>query len=705
MLKQLTLIFLLIIGLSSNATANEDKNTDQEDMGTITVEEESEARTLTHSPIPVSVIEMEKFHGRNISLNEVLKRVAGVKIRQEGGLGSRATIAIHGLEGKRVKVFIDGNPLNAPDGTFGINDIPIQLIERIEVYKGVVPARFGGDALGGAVNVVTRDFKENYIDLTASAGSYNTRRGTFVFKKNFDEQKMELGVGGFYNSADNNYEMDSPFVDGLKIKRDHDRFLSYIAAIAGSFKERWFDEIEFELVRYESEKEIQGIQTVIKKAKTKSRVNLLALAFEKENFFIDNLEFEYDIAYIDLTLNFIDKATTCHNFDGTTRPCSGAGGEVGDYPRDSDDKQIDLRHDLNLHYLITKNYGLNFHLNIQNSKYRPKDELANESLGYDIGAFPSEKTNTVMSLGLESSHLKGAIVNDFGLKWYRYDFEITSQERSLTGEPAQSQNDGFERGWYESIRYEALKDLFIKASYEHAFRLPDSEEVFGDGVTITSAPELQPEEADNFNLGVLFDRYDFHGLPWVKAEFNYFYKELKNLIKLEYGIHTAGYVNQGEVEVKGFETEVQLDINDHWYMYANYTKQTLKDVQKKLPGSNADNPTYNHDLPNVPKEFGNYGIEYKMLGVLRGDSLLKLFWETNWADEYFYGWELSKHQDRKIEAQVSHTAGFDYSFNQDLWIIGFEVRNLTDEEITDVFNYPLPGRTYHINVRYSWFET
>ena len=177
MLKKLT--FVSLVGFSSVLYGA----TDKEDVGKITVKDDSELIALTHSPMPVSVIDMEKFHGRNISLNEILKRVAGVKVMQQGGLGSKSTIAIHGLEGKRVKIFIDGRPLNSPDGTFGINDIPVQLITRIEVYKGVVPAKFGGDALGGAVNVVTREFEGSYIDMTYSGGSYGTHRGTFVVKK------------------------------------------------------------------------------------------------------------------------------------------------------------------------------------------------------------------------------------------------------------------------------------------------------------------------------------------------------------------------------------------------------------------------------------------------------------------------------------------------------------------------------------------
>jgi len=703
MFKKLTFVSLLGLGLSLQVFANE-----KEDVGAITVKDESgdENRKLTHSPMPVSVIDMTKFHGRNISLNEVLKRVAGVRVKQRGGLGSRSTIAIHGLEGKRVKIYIDGTPLNSPDGSFGINDIPIQFIERIEIYKGVVPAKFGGDASGGAVNVVINEYKGDYIDLTYSAGSYSEHRAQFVFNKHFKEYNIEAGFGGFYNKAANDYIMNSPYVDGLKIKRDHAGYESFVLAQAGEIKDRWFDEINWEFIRYESKKEIQGIKTNIQEATNESSINIANFKFIKDDFFLDNLEFEYIFTYADLELNHIDKATTCYNFDGSERNCPGYGiGEITGTPHDSKDKQEEFRQDLNLHYIINNSNALNFHLNSQNSKYTPNDPLATKYLGFDAGAYPSDSTNTVLSLGHESTYLDKKLVNDMGIKNYRYDYDIIPISKMAGLNLTTNKHKGEEIGFYESMRYEPIKDLFVKASYEHAFRLPNNSEIFGDGGFIAPAPNLIPEEADNINFGVIFDSYEFYNFPWFKAEANIFYKNLKNMIKLQQGANRAGYINMGKVEVKGFELEVSVDLNENWYIYGNYTNQTLKDKQKYESGSNKKpNPTYNLDVPNVAKQYANLGLEYKTLGVFRDDSMLKLFWESNWADEYFYGFEMSRHQHRKVDAQISHTAGFEYAFNDDNNILGFEVRNLSDEKITDVFNYPLMGRTYHLNLRYTWVD-
>lgn len=699
--------YMLLLTLVAAPMFASDINATKEDLGTIEVDDksESESDALRYSSLPVSVIDMEKYHGRNISLNEILKRVAGVRVSQTGGLGSSTTIAINGLEGQAVKVFIDGNPVNAPDGSFGINDIPVQLIERIEIYKGVVPARFGGDAMGGAINVVIKEFPGHHVDMSYGGGSFNTHRASAVFKTNIDEYDMEIGGGGFYNYAENDYTMRSPYVDGQEIKRDHDVYESFVAALAGKFKNYYFDEIAWELVRYESTKEVQGLEYNIQSAKNSSTANIYVLNFEKSDFLFDGLDLDYGFTYLDMTLNFRDKAETCYNFDGSVRPCPGLGGETSGIPKDSADKQYEVRHDLDLLYTVTDAHLLNLHANTQYADHRPHDDIASEALGYDVGSFPSERQNTVVSLGYISMFLDDAIANDAGIKYYHYDYKITSQERSLAGIPPKSENRSSDIGFYESFRYSPVEGLYLKTSYEHAFRFPNSAELFGDGIAITSSPDLLPEEADNFNLGFLFDSNDVLGMPWVKIEGNLFYRNVKNQIRLEYGQQRSAYVNQGKTEIRGFELEAHADIDENWYLFANYTNQSIKDKMKYQPGTNnVPNPTYDHDLPNIPSQFANLGIDYKTLGLFRADDMFKVFYEGSWVDEFYYGWELSKNQDRKVDAQTTHNIGFEYSFNDDMYIFGFEVRNVTDEYIYDLYNYPLSGRAYYFNARFVWFE-
>jgi vitamin B12 transporter len=102
--------------------------------------EQEDAKAIKRSVMPVTVISGSQIENRAGDLNEILERQAGVQVKETGGLGSASHISVRGLEGKRVEIYIDGNPLNSPDGSLSINDIPLQFIERIEIYKGTIPA-------------------------------------------------------------------------------------------------------------------------------------------------------------------------------------------------------------------------------------------------------------------------------------------------------------------------------------------------------------------------------------------------------------------------------------------------------------------------------------------------------------------------------------------------------------------------------------
>ncbi|HBK30460.1 MAG TPA: hypothetical protein DDZ78_02405, partial [Porphyromonadaceae bacterium] len=68
-------------------------------------------------------------------LSDMLNKVSGVRIRETGGVGSDMQVMLDGFSGKHVKVFIDGVPQEGVGESFGLNNIPVNYAERIEVYK------------------------------------------------------------------------------------------------------------------------------------------------------------------------------------------------------------------------------------------------------------------------------------------------------------------------------------------------------------------------------------------------------------------------------------------------------------------------------------------------------------------------------------------------------------------------------------------
>ena len=111
-------------------------------------------------------------------LAQTLDRATGVNIRRYGGLGAFSTLSIRGSTAEQVQVFLDGVPLNsAVGGGVDLGGLPIGGVESVDIYRGAVPARFGGNSLGGVVHIRTQPLGGKVrTRLNTATGSYNTRQ-------------------------------------------------------------------------------------------------------------------------------------------------------------------------------------------------------------------------------------------------------------------------------------------------------------------------------------------------------------------------------------------------------------------------------------------------------------------------------------------------------------------------------------------------
>lgn len=146
-----------------------------------------QARRLAYN---IQVIETERFKNTTLDLAQVLDKVNGVKVREVGGVGSDISINVNGFTGRHIKIFIDGVPMEGMGSAFSLNNMPAGFAKRIEVYKGVIPIWLGGDALGGAINIVTdRGRKGTRGNFSYSYGSFNTHKSNA-----FVEHTTESGL-------------------------------------------------------------------------------------------------------------------------------------------------------------------------------------------------------------------------------------------------------------------------------------------------------------------------------------------------------------------------------------------------------------------------------------------------------------------------------------------------------------------------------
>ena len=663
----------------------------------------SEIQKIREAPDAITVIDAKEIRGRATSLESVLTKAAGVKIRKTGGLGSASRINIHGLEGKRIQIFIDDLPINSPDGSFVIDDIPIDLIERIEVYKGIVPARFGGDGVGGAINIVTREYNTDYIDLSYQRGSYNTNRASWVFMKVFPKAGIEIGTGGFYNYSDNNYKFESPYQEGVTLTRDHDQYSSFVSGGGITFTKLWFDEIEVGLDFYKNRKDIQGIIENYQHAETQSIAFLPSFSLEKEYFFLKNLKFDNTFVLLTVTGSLIDTSHIHYNLDGSINPNNHSQGEIGYYPRNSSNKQNEIRDRLNLHYKISEKQSINLNNTFRYAKLKPEDQLASDYAGYNVGGYQSSLLNTVTGLTHELRLADNRFINILGAKLFQSKTNITDNDlmgTSLQRMPETTENDFMKMGYSEAIRFKLTPWFNLKASYQYAMRLPNASELFGNGIQISTSPNLVPEESNNINAGFFIDRYATIGLHRIQFEVNAFYLDLTNMIKLAGNGISFAYTNLGRVKIKGIDAELKLDLTKQIYVHGNLTVQDARDALKTEPDGTI-NHTYDMKVPNIPWLFSNFGVEYHKEDLFAKGTYFKVFWESSYTHEFFYNWEMSKLNPRRIPSTFTHDAGIEMAFQNNRYIASIEMHNITDEIVFNDYNMPLMGRAIYFKLRYT----
>ena len=665
----------------------------------VVVTGKSKVQFMRESPEAITVINGKDLQGRSVSLETILDKTIGLKVGQTGGLGSSSRIIVHGLEGNRIQILWDGIPMSISDGTFSLDEIPIDIIERIEVYKSIIPARFGCDGLGGAVNIVTKEFSTDYLDASYELGSYQTHKGSVFSRKNFPKSGILLGAGGYYTSAKNDYSFRVPERENLLVKRDHDRFRSYMLKGKVAFTKLWFDEISTEFGYYNRFNEIQGVLKNIQHAENKSGMFMLENKLIKSGMLNDRLNFESHFSLSHTTNNFVDTARVNHDFEGNIYPSPNGQGETGDVPHNSNDKGLEINERINLDYKLSTNHSLNLNTLINYAQRQPNDDIASQHAGFIIGGFPSKKTSIVSGLTWEAKLFGRKLTNMFSAKYFHLHSEIedlTSYE--MIEAPKKKSNTTSQIGWIEAMKYEPFRGFHLKVSYQRAIRLPNSQELFGDGIITFPAAGLKPEKSHNFNLGFLIDKNDVLGLSRLQFEVNGFYMQVSDMIKLMKQHMAAGYVNAEKVHIKGIETELKLDISPTVYAYGNLTYQDVRDVLDYLPGTQAPNPTKGLRLPNIPYLFANFGAEYHSDRLFK-NWYVKAFWDGKFTEEFFYFWELTELQKRRIPRSFVNDIGLLLTY-KNKYSIALECHNLMNKEVWDQFRQPLAGRTFHLKFRY-----
>ena len=488
----------LLTFLCANALAQEQDSTTfipDKELSIVTVTARTEIRKMREATMPLSVLDTRQLEGTTSSINDALARTSGITIRNTGGVGSASRISVRGLEGKRMGVYIDEAAIGQMSDYMSLNDIPTDMIERIEVYKGIVPYRFGGSALGGAVNVVTKEYPPVYLDASYEIASFNTHKFSTAFKQTNKKTGIQFGIGGILTYSDNNYKMKLQNLENREVTRDHDQFKKVM--IGGSIKAtKWyFDEAKLELVFTGTKAEIQGIDTDIREAYNHSMSGIAALTLKRDNFLVDGLDLDCDFAYSYGSNGLYDAAPYRYDWDGNRyNSVSSYGGEQATYASDSDNRTNDFVGKINLNYLLDEHNSFNLNFYATHTSQNPENDLMDKSFGYQT-TFDSNMGSITTGLSYDLTLFDGKFMSATTVKNFNFTSETKVLELVSINRPKDVDVSKNYWGGSESLRYKFTKRFLAKASFSSEVRIPTAEELVGNGYSILPATDLLPNAA------------------------------------------------------------------------------------------------------------------------------------------------------------------------------------------------------------------
>ncbi len=666
-------------------------------------------------------VDTKELHNSTKSLSEALSQLPGMKLRESGGVGSDMQLMLDGFSGKHVKVFIDGVPQEGAGTAFDLNNIPVNFAERIEVYKGVVPVGFGTDALGGVINIVTNKKRRNwFLDASYSYGSFNTHKSYVNFGQTFKNGLM-YEINAFQNYSDNDYYIDNYITefgdDGITestdkkkiyhVKRFNDTFHNEaVIGKIGVMDKSWADRLVFSFNYSNFYKEIQtGVyQYVVFGQKHRKGYSFVpSVEYRKRNLLIEGLDVSATANYNHNITHNIDTASYKYNWLGDKK-YTGTPGEQSHQNNES--KNTNWNGTFTANYRIGEVHTFTLNHVISTFHRTTRSYISGSSKLSDF-SIPKKTRKNITGLSYRYMPSDKWNVSAFAKYYNQYNEGPVSQNSDGIGNYILLKKHLSSLGYGAAGTYFIVKDLQAKLSYEKAYRLPTTDELFGDEDLEAGKADLKPERSDNFNLNL---SYSYHiGKHAIYVEGSLIYRDTKDYIKrglsqvsnMSFGY----YENHGRVKTKGYNISLRYNYSRWFNIGGTFNSMNARDEEKyRAGGTQQESLTYGQRIPNQPYLYANFDASLTWHDLFAKGNVLTLGYDGYYQHDFPLYWENLGDPTTKIRVpeQLSHNLSIGYSLKGGRYNLSFECRNLTNAKLYDNFSLQKAGRAFYGKIRVNF---
>lgn len=600
------------------------------------------------------------------SVADVLNASVGVQVRRFGGLGAFSTVSLRGSTASQVEVFLDNVLLNrANAGLVDLGNVPLDNVERIDIYRGFAPLQLGAGSVGGAINLVTRPVAGATTNSASlSYGSFDTRKITLYRSQGFDRLGYVVlfnyteTLGNFRFFDDNG----TPFnlTDDEVVRRRNNGFQSFNGNVRG---EAILGGWQFTLSNDIYTKE-QGVPGQSNNQSDTARLGVLrdvaTLRSEKKAFpwaatdVVFQLDYTYNREHFTDTRGNI--GTGFQDLRNTTNAYGGNG--------------------LLTWYLDRWHHTLGFLLDEHYETFRSIDMFP-ERRGLPAREGPLQRRNSVTlgaqdeirlfrdTLSLRPLVRYQLVHNDFGV-------DPTSGNVKLNT-PRRNQEDFVNPSL--GVKYSLTSAVAVKGNVGRFTRVPTLFELFGDRGTTIGNPDLRNERSTNWDVGFSVELPPRGVIERLFVEYAYFGSDADDLILfVQNSQNSARAENVGGARIRGHELSWSLTAWEHLRLFGNYTYQDAVDIGRSFSRGKA--------LPERPRHELHHGVEFFM-------PFGKILYELDFTAKNF----LDNVEFFEVDSRLLHNLTLTALPLGKRLKLTLELKNLTDNRIADTRGFPLPGRS------------
>ncbi|MET0283803.1 MAG: TonB-dependent receptor [Polyangiales bacterium] len=662
------------------------------------------AQQMMASAEAVNVLDLRRARQQSADLGEVLARTQGVAVRREGGLGSGATISLNGLQNEQVRIFLDGVPLERTGYPFGLTNVPVNLVERVEMYRGVVPVRLGADALGGAINLISDPRYETHVAASYQGGSFGLHRSSVNGRYRHDRTGIVAGVSGFVDSAKNNFFYDDREIqqpDGSsvtrRLRRFHDAYRAYGGtAEVGVVDKRWAKRLIVSGFAATMDKDVQHntFMSLVFGEVTRGQ-DSYGSTVRYEVDLTPSLTLESFVNYSRRRVDFRDVSKNKYNWAGDIVDtfARGNGGEIGGRPTNTSLFEDGIFSRTMLTWVPATGHALRASLTPSFASRHTENHLPaaeNRNLKDKIVQF-------VAGAEHQFDWFQDRLSNIAFAKLYSLRTSHDSIPEGTLRIKRNAQRTIRNWGIGDSLRFRFTNWLMAKLSYEYTTRLPNTDELFGDGVLVEPNAQLKPERSHNVNFGprITVERARFGSLT---LDINAFLRETKDQILFIARSLRAPYSNVSDARGRGLENAVSWSAPGRWLgIDSSLTWLDLRNTSDQ--GVFA--ALRNLRMPNRPWLFASWGARLRFDKLPRRTDTLEPFYFGRYTHRFDRGWAIVAPSERlHVPYQINHDLGATYSITRrDATMSAtFECDNLTDARLYDLWGVQRPGRGFYLKL-------